>query len=186
MPHLLLEYGFRLREGCSYVLLDLRRIAYEMNRPPPFNSPFLVGFDRLERVVAHISKASAEGYPPYNIEQTGEYALRITLAVAGFDTEDLLVFVEDNQLVVKGKRQEDDSQRVFLHRGIAARQFQRSWVLAEGWEVSGASIDNGLLNIDLHRPMPEPEVRTIEIARGSPRPKTQRVQTLAKSSNDEC
>jgi HSP20 family molecular chaperone IbpA len=138
-----------------------------MNRGPAFNSPFLIGFERLERAVSHLSKASAEGYPPHNIEQTGENAVRITLAVAGFDVDDLEVSVADNQLVVKGKKRNDDANRVFLHRGIAARQFQRSWVLAEGWEVDAAGLDQGLLHIDLRRRVPDREVRTIAIAKGT-------------------
>ena len=127
-----------------------------------FNSPLLLGFDQFERTLDRIAKNSAEGYPPYNIEQIGEDGLRITLAVAGFTSEDLSVQTEDNQLVIRG-RQTDDRSRIYLHRGIAARQFQRSFVLAEGIEVIGASLDNGLLNVDLRRPMPEPEVRTIKI-----------------------
>jgi HSP20 family molecular chaperone IbpA len=127
-----------------------------------FNSPFLLGFDHFERTLDRISKAGADSYPPYNIEQIGDDALRITLAVAGFQGEDLNVQVETNQLVIRG-RQEDDKSRVYLHRGIAARQFQRSFVLAEGIEVSAASLDNGLLHIDLKRPLPENRTRTIEI-----------------------
>ncbi len=127
-----------------------------------FNSPLLLGFDQFERTLDRISKSSAEGYPPYNIEQIGDAGLRITLAVAGFTVDDLSVQIEDNQLVVRG-RQTDDKDRVYLYRGIAARQFQRSFVLAEGIEVVAASLDNGLLNIDLKRPLPEPKVRKIEI-----------------------
>ncbi|WP_448190214.1 Hsp20 family protein [Azospirillum sp. sgz301742] len=132
-----------------------------------FNSPLLLGFDQFERTLDRIAKSSAEGYPPYNIEQTGDDGLRITLAVAGFSAEDLSVQIEDNQLVIRG-RQQDDKSRIYLHRGIAARQFQRSFVLAEGIEVIGASLDNGLLNIDLTRPMPEPKVRTIKIEQPKP------------------
>lgn len=127
-----------------------------------FNSPFLLGFDQFERTLDRIAKSANEGYPPYNIEQIGEDRLRITLAVAGFTSEDLQVQMEDNQLVIRGK-QNDDKSRLYLHRGIAARQFQRSFVLAEGIEVIGASLDNGLLNVDLRRPIPEPKVRTIRI-----------------------
>ncbi|MFM2045184.1 MAG: putative Heat shock proteinhsp20 family HspA [Pseudomonadota bacterium] len=128
-----------------------------------FNSPFLLGFDQFERTLDRIAKSANEGYPPYNIEQTGEDGLRITLAVAGFTSEDLQVQMEDNQLVIRGK-QTDDKSRIYLHRGIAARQFQRSFVLADGIEVIGANLDNGLLHIDLRRPIPEPKVRTIKIA----------------------
>ncbi|SDG46208.1 Hsp20 family protein [Roseospirillum parvum] len=129
-----------------------------------FNSPLLLGFDHFERVLDRVSKASAEGYPPYNIEQTGEHDLRITLAVAGFTEADLAVTVEDNQLVVRGRHAvPEDETRIFLHRGIAARQFQRSFVLAEGIEVKGARLENGLLHIDLARPVPETVVRRIHI-----------------------
>jgi HSP20 family molecular chaperone IbpA len=128
-----------------------------------FNSPLLLGFDHFERVLDRISKTSAEGYPPYNIEQTGEDGLRITLAVAGFSMDNLQVSVEDNQLVIRGRQGEDDSGRVFLHRGIASRQFQRSFVLAEGIEVKSATLDNGLLHIDLMRPQLDARVRSIRI-----------------------
>ncbi len=134
-----------------------------MSRLSGFNSPLLLGFDHFERILDRASKTSAEGYPPYNIEQCGENALRITIAVAGFAMDDLNVTTEDNQLVVRGRQSEDDRERVYLHRGIAARQFQRSFVLAEGIEISGASMDNGLLHIDLVRHVPEPEIRTIKI-----------------------
>jgi len=123
----------------------------------------MLGFDHFERLLDQASKMSAEGYPPYNIEQTGEHSLRITLAVAGFSLDDLSVTIENNQLVVRGRNNEDDSDRIYLHRGIAARQFQRSFVLAEGIEVKGSTIDNGLLHVDLEREVQEPEVRTIKI-----------------------
>ena len=137
-----------------------------MSRLSLFNSPLLLGFDHFERTLDRVSKVSSDGYPPYNIEQLGENALRITLAVAGFRMSDLSITVEDNQLIVRGK-QTDDAHRVYLHRGIAARQFQRSFVLAEGIEVSGARLDNGLLHVDLVRPAVESRVRTIEITSGS-------------------
>jgi HSP20 family molecular chaperone IbpA len=127
-----------------------------------FNHPLLLGFDQFERTLDRVSKAAADGYPPYNVEQTGENKLRITLAVAGFTMNDLAVQIEDNQLVVRG-RQADDKERIYLHRGIAARQFQRSFVLAEGIEVAGAWLDNGLLHIDLVRPEQESRVRVVEI-----------------------
>jgi HSP20 family molecular chaperone IbpA len=133
-----------------------------MNRISLFNSPLLLGFDHFERAFDRVAKASADGYPPYNIEQTGEDRLRITLAVAGFTMHDLSVQIEDNQLVIRGK-QTEDRERIYLHRGIAARQFQRSFVLAEGIEVTGASLDNGLLHVDLVRPTIEPRVRRVEI-----------------------
>jgi len=137
-----------------------------MARLSLFNSPLLLGFDHFERALDRVSKVSSDGYPPYNIEQVNEDALRITLAVAGFAMSELSLTVEDNQLVVRGK-QSDDENRIYLHRGIAARQFQRSFVLAEGIEVRGAWLHNGLLHIDLTRPQPETRVRTIEIKDGA-------------------
>jgi len=139
-----------------------------MSRLSLFNSPLLLGFDHFERTLDRISKTGAEGYPPYNIEQVSDESLRITLAVAGFGIEDLEVQIEDNQLVVRG-RQADDPERVYLHRGIAARQFQRSFVLAEGIEVTGASLDNGLLAIELQRPKVEPQIRTVPIKKPAQR-----------------
>jgi HSP20 family molecular chaperone IbpA len=137
-----------------------------MARLSLFNSPLLLGFDHFERALDRVSKVSNDGYPPYNIEQVNENALRITLAVAGFAMSELSLTIEDNQLVVRGK-QSDDEDRIYLHRGIAARQFQRSFVLAEGIEVRGAWLDNGLLHIDLNRPQPETRVRKIEIKDGA-------------------
>lgn len=137
-----------------------------MSRVPTLSSPFLLGFDEIERVLDRVTKAS-DGYPPYNIERLprddrNPERLRITLAVAGFTLDQLDVSVEENQLVVRG-RQVDDKSRHFLHRGIAARQFQRAFVLADGMEVLGADLKNGLLSIDLVRPQPERLVRTISI-----------------------
>lgn len=128
--------------------------------------PFLLGFDQLERLVERTAKSGNEGYPPYNIEQRGANAYRITLAVAGFAEDDLVITVEDRQLVVRGKQTDDAEGRVFLHRGIAARQFQRSFVLADGVEVAGAGLENGLLHIDLSRAEPETVVQTIKIRNG--------------------
>jgi HSP20 family molecular chaperone IbpA len=136
-----------------------------MTRLSLFNSPLLLGFEQFERALDRVSKAAVDGYPPYNVEQTGEHNLRITLAVAGFAAADLGVQIEDNQLVVRGK-QAEERERVYLHRGIAARQFQRSFVLAEGVEVAGASLDSGLLHIDLIRHVPEGRVQTIAIQPG--------------------
>ena len=133
-----------------------------MNRLSLFSSPLLLGFDHFERALDRVSKTASDGYPPYNIEQVGEDRLRITLAVAGFTMNDLSVQIEDTQLVIRGK-QTDDRERIYLHRGIASRQFQRSFVLAEGIEVVGAELDNGLLHIDIMRPMVEPKVRKVEI-----------------------
>ncbi|HTB38905.1 MAG TPA: Hsp20 family protein [Reyranella sp.] len=136
-----------------------------MSRVSMFNSPLLLGFDQLERTLDRLAK-SAEGYPPYNIERIGENGLRIVLAVAGFTTGDLVIELVENQLSVRGK-QTDDTDRVFLHRGIAARQFQRAFMLADGIEVTGARLDNGLLSIDLVRPVAEPRIRTIRIDAGT-------------------
>ena len=132
-----------------------------MPRLQVFNHPLLLGFEEFERTLDRIAK-SGDGYPRYNIEQRGENGIRITLALAGFNAADLSVHVEDSQLVIRG-RQTEETGRVFLHRGIAARQFQRSFVLAEGLEVIGAALDNGLLNIDLERPPATSRVRRIEI-----------------------
>ena len=134
-----------------------------MSRLSLFNSPLLLGFEPFERALDRVSKISSDGYPPYNIEQLGENELRITLAVAGFTMADLKITIEDNQLVVRGKQQ-DEKSRQYLHRGIAARQFQRSFVLADGMEVLGADLKNGLLSIDLARPQPEKIVKTIAIS----------------------
>ncbi len=131
-----------------------------------FASPLFLGFDHLEQMLERAAKTSADGYPPYNIEQTGPTGLRITLAVAGFTMDDLQITQEDNQLVIRGRQMDDAQDRVFLHRGIAARQFQRAFVLAEGIDVKGAWLDNGLLHIDLARPQPESRVKTIRIGKG--------------------
>ena len=138
-----------------------------MNRITAFNSPLLLGFDHFEQLLDRVAKSANDGYPPYNIERVSENGLRITLAVAGFAREDLQILAEDNQLIVRG-RQTDDEERVYVHRGIAARQFQRSFVLAEGIEISGASLDNGLLNIELVQPQPEIVSRIIDIDAGPP------------------
>jgi len=133
-----------------------------MSRVSLFNSPLLLGFEHVERTLDRLSRHGGDGYPPYNIEQIGPNRLRITLAVAGFAPNELEVQVEDHQLVIRG-RQAEDQNRVYLHRGIAARQFQRSFVLADGIEVIGATLDAGLLNIDLVRPEVQAKVRTVEI-----------------------
>jgi HSP20 family molecular chaperone IbpA len=132
-----------------------------------FTSPMFLGFDHLEQMLERAAKTSSDGYPPYNIEQTGPSGLRITLAVAGFTMDDLQITQEDNQLVIRGRQTDDSQGRVFIHRGIAARQFQRAFVLAEGIEVKGAWLDSGLLHIDLARPMPATKVRTIRISQPS-------------------
>jgi HSP20 family molecular chaperone IbpA len=137
-----------------------------MARVPSLSSPFLLGFDEIERAVDRVAKA-ADGYPPYNSERMAREdgrpeRLRITLAVAGFARDELDVTIEESQLVIRG-RQNDEQARQYLHRGIAARQFQRTFVLADGMEVLGADLKNGLLSIDLARPEPERVVRTIAI-----------------------
>lgn len=125
--------------------------------------PFLLGFEQLERLVERTAKSDNGGYPPFNIEQTGEFSFRITLAVAGFAEDDLSITVEDKQLVIRGRQEEAEDSRVFLHRGIAARQFQRSFVLADGVEVAGAAMENGLLHVDLKQAQPEKIIQTIKI-----------------------
>jgi HSP20 family molecular chaperone IbpA len=137
-----------------------------MSRVPSLSSPFLLGFDEIERALDRVAKA-ADGYPPYNIERLARDAenperLRITLAVAGFTRDQLEVTIEESQLVIRG-RQQDDKSRQYLHRGIAARQFQRTFVLADGMNVLGADLKNGLLAIDLARPDPERIVQSIPI-----------------------
>ncbi|MBI1330195.1 MAG: Hsp20 family protein [Alphaproteobacteria bacterium] len=138
-----------------------------MTRNTYFNSPFLLGFEHLDRLLERTAKAAGDGYPPYNIEEAGEGRLRITLAVAGFSPDELNVSIEDNQLVIRGK-QIDSGERNFLHRGIAARQFQRAFVLADGIEVSDAKLENGLLSVELTRPRQETSVRRIEIRSAKP------------------
>jgi HSP20 family molecular chaperone IbpA len=137
-----------------------------MTRLPPFSSPLLVGFDAIEKKLERIAK-SGDGYPPYNIERMSEdaahTALRITLAVAGFAEDDLEVLVEESQLIVRGRQNEDDEKRDYLHRGIAARQFSRVFMLADGMRVTAAQLKNGLLTIDLDRPQPERLVKRIHI-----------------------
>lgn len=140
-----------------------------MNRNGTFNSPFLLGFDHLERVLDRMSKSTSDGYPPYNIEETGPDRLRIVLAVAGFTMEELAVTVEDKQLVIRGK-QTESTGKTFVYRGIAARQFQRAFVLADGIEVTGAELKNGLLSIELARPKAESATRRIDIINGSANP----------------
>jgi HSP20 family molecular chaperone IbpA len=127
--------------------------------------PFLLGFDQLERLVERTAKAGSEGYPPFNIEQSSEHGFRITLAVAGFREDDIVITVEDRHLVIRGRQQDETEGRMFLHRGIAARAFQRAFVLAEGMEVASATMENGLLHINLNRSVPEPVVQTIRISR---------------------
>lgn len=137
-----------------------------MSRNGVFTSPFLIGFDQIERALDRVTKSASDGYPPYNIEQVGPDTLAVTLAVAGFERHELQVTLEDNQLVIRGKH-EEQGERIYLHRGIANRQFQRSFVLVDGMEVAGAHLDHGLLRIDLVRVQPNIVVREIAIADGS-------------------
>ena len=134
-----------------------------MTRVTFASHPFLLGFEQLDQLVERTAKAGNDGYPPYNIEQRGENAYRITLAVAGFAEDDLDIKLEDNQLVIRGRQGPEDESRMFLHRGIAARHFQKAFVLAEGVEVAGADLDCGLLHVDLLRQVPEPVVQSIQI-----------------------
>ncbi|MEM7654460.1 MAG: Hsp20 family protein [Pseudomonadota bacterium] len=148
-----------------------------MSRLHLLNSPLLLGFDQFERTLDRVAKMSSDGYPPYNIEQRGDSGLRITLAVAGFSENDLHVAEEGNQLVIRGKQSENDDA-VYLHRGIAARQFQRNFVLADGIRIVGASLDNGLLHVDLQRPIPEETSRTIAIKTNKSGTETAKPQTV--------
>jgi len=150
-----------------------------MSRMSLFNSPLLLGFEQMERTLDRLSKAGGDGYPPYNIEQTSADGLRISLAVAGFGDDDLSVTVEDSQLVIRGRQRDDSTDRLFLHRGIAARQFQKSFVLADGIEVVAAHLDNGLLHVDLARPRADTLVRTIPI-------KPARAAAALKSKSDDA
>jgi HSP20 family molecular chaperone IbpA len=128
--------------------------------------PHLLGFEQLERLLERTAKSGNDGYPPFNIEQTSDASYRITLAVAGFREQDLSITVEDRQLVIRGRQKDDSADRIFLHRGIAARQFQRSFVLADGVEVGEAIMENGLLHVDLAMSRPETVVQTIQIRKG--------------------
>ncbi len=152
-----------------------------------FDSPFLLGFDQFERALDRAQRAATEGYPPYNIEQVGDTQLRITIAVAGFEMDDLSVQLENSQLVIRGRKaaEENEENRVFLHRGIATRQFQRSFILSEDIEVTGAALDNGLLNIDLRRILPETTVQTITIKAGKDGKKAQTIDVSADVSRDK-
>ncbi len=137
--------------------------GFKMSKISFASHPYLLGFEQLDRLVERTAKTGNEGYPPYNIEQSSESSYRITLAVAGFREQDLSITLENSQLVIRGRQVDELDGRVFLHRGIAARQFQRTFVLADGVEVSGASMENGLLHVELNRAIPEAVVQTIEI-----------------------
>lgn len=128
--------------------------------------PYMLGFEQLERMLERSAKSGNEGYPPFNIEQTSANSYRITLAVAGFAEDDLSITVEDRQLVIRGRQRDEGEERMFLHRGIAARQFQRSFVLADGVEVGEAIMENGLLHVDLTRAQPDTVVQKINIRKG--------------------
>lgn len=131
-----------------------------------FDSPFLLGFDHTRALIDRAAKAAGEGYPPYNVEQRGDNAVRITLAVAGFGPDDLAVTIEGRQLTLAGKREEAGDGQAFLHRGIAGRGFVRNFVLADGLEIAGAHLEHGLLHVDLIRPEQERSVRRIPITTG--------------------
>ncbi|WCL54709.1 Hsp20 family protein [Gimibacter soli] len=136
-----------------------------MPRNSSFNSPFLLGFERLEQMLDSASRGTGDGFPPYNIEELPDGRLRISLAVAGFTQDDIDIQLEARQLVIRGRQEDDSDDRTFLHRGIAARQFMRKFVLADGIEVADAFMENGLLNIDLTRPAEETPTRSIPIRR---------------------
>lgn len=149
-----------------------------------FDSPLFLGFDDFEKTIDRMRKSGAAGYPPYNIEQINDDGLRITLAVAGFSMDDLDVEVDQNQLTIRGK-QHDDPDRIYLHRGIAARQFQRSFVLADGIEVSGADLDNGLLHINLERLIPESNAVKIKINQADKKGKSKELAAIDVNSERE-
>jgi HSP20 family molecular chaperone IbpA len=161
--------GHKLRAGTPFGSRDFEAPEglHHMSRPP-LNSPFLLGFDEIERALDRVARSGTDGYPPYNIEriprnENEPERLRITLAVAGFTRDQLDVSLEENQLVIRG-RQVDDRERYFLHRGIAARQFQRAFLLVDGMQVLGADLVNGLLSVDLVRPEPARVIKKIDIA----------------------
>jgi len=179
LPHI--EHGFvsthiekEASSGCPFGDLfggvALNKDMKPMARLSVLKNPLLLGFDEIERLIDQIAKGAGDGYPPYNIErldrENGADCLRITLAVAGFTREQLEITVEDNQIMIRGK-QTDDTDRAYLHRGIAARQFQKTFVLADGIQVEGADLANGLLTIDFIRPVPERIVKRVEIGNGS-------------------
>jgi HSP20 family molecular chaperone IbpA len=134
-----------------------------MPRLSLFNSPFMLGFDGLERLMDGVVKNAGDSFPPYDIEHRGEHKIRITLALAGFSIDDLTVTIEQSQLIIRGQQGENEKSSTYLHRGIAARQFQRKFVLADGMDAVDAYLENGLLHIDLERPQPDESVRTIAI-----------------------
>lgn len=158
-----------------------------MTRLSLFDSPLFLGFDHFEQTLDRLKKSGNDGYPPYNIEQIGENGLRITLAVAGFTMDDLDVELDHNQLTIRGKQTDKhNDERMFLHRGIATRQFQRNFVLADGIEILGASLDNGLLHIDMQQKLPEKSAQKIEITQqgkksknGKKREETIEVETIS-------
>ena len=159
-----------IKRGCQngtaqYVALTIKDDNY-VSKLTLGSYPHLLGFEQLERLLERSAKAGNEGYPPYNIEQTSDFSYRITLAVAGFAEEELSITVEDRQLVIRGRQRDDKEGRIFLHRGIAARQFQRMFVLADGVEVCEAIMENGFLHVDLTRAVPETVAQTINIRKG--------------------
>ena len=151
-----------------------------------FNSPFLLGFEQFERTIDRISKLSSDSYPPYNIEQLSASLLRITVAVAGFEKKDLEINLEGNQLQIRGNKQENDSEKIYIHRGIATRQFLRNFVLAEGIEVEGASMDNGLLFVDLSQPINNDESKKIEIQDNKNKIKNSKLINLDLKNDEWC
>ena len=166
-PNLLACQGSACYQGlvCRYFRHGFTRKIGRMAKLTLGANPFLLGFDQYDRLLERTEKATGDGYPPYNVEQVSSNCIRISVAVAGFGEDDLNITVEDKQLVVAGRQKPEEGERVFLHRGIATRQFQRRFVLAEGLEVQGATLDNGLLHIDLERRVEERKVRRVAISR---------------------
>ncbi|MGN7437052.1 MAG: Hsp20 family protein [Alcanivorax sp.] len=154
-----------------------------MTRLSLFDSPLFLGFDDFEKTIDRMRKNAGDGYPPYNIEQIGNHGLRITLAVAGFSMNELDVEIDQNQLTIRGK-QRDEGEKIFLHKGIATRQFQRHFVLADGIEVSGADLDNGLLHINLERIIPESQAVKIKINQAKPPKQELKAIGVDNSSED--
>ncbi len=157
LDYIIIDAFVKGHEFISLIIED------KVTRLSLFNSPFLLGFDDFERTIDKISKLSSDSYPPYNIEQISECTLRITIAVAGFEKKELDISLEGNQLAIRGCRLDSENERIFIHRGIAARQFQRNFVLADGIKVNGASMENGLLSIDLLQPKSQDKSTKIEI-----------------------
>ncbi len=176
-------YGAAMSGSCFCNLAHLRGVGRMNTRLSLFDSPLFLGFDSFEKTIDQMRKSGADGYPPYNIEQIGDHGFCITLAVAGFSMDELDVEVDKNQLTIRGKKVEDKTRK-YLHRGIASRQFQKSFVLADGIEVCGANLDNGLLHISLERVIPESNAVKIKINASKPEDKSLEAIDVDQSDSD--